>query len=164
MLSSCSVERVSLPGRLMVKVCAPETSAGLQGQVAVFQLRGYRLLDIVQVNIALVANGNHSATLELDIHGNAEDKAEHQHHGNQNAGEGVELFAVADKVDVGALVSLFAILGTTIQNGVAEHLVAGCTTDHNAGCKHAKDKVQQHTGEQREAEKSRCCQPWKDQT
>ena len=26
MLSSCSVERVSLPGRLMVRVCAPETS------------------------------------------------------------------------------------------------------------------------------------------
>ena len=61
-------------------LCTGNISAGLYGQVALAQLGGYRLLDIVQVNIALVANGNHSATLELDIHGNAEDKAEYQHH------------------------------------------------------------------------------------
>ncbi len=108
MRSSCSVEECLAAGQVDGQgLCTGNISAGLYGQVALAQLGGYRLLDIVQVNIALVANGNHSATLELDIHGNAEDKAEHQHHGNQNAGEGVELLAVADKVDVGALVSLF---------------------------------------------------------
>ena len=82
----------------------------------------------------------------------AEHAAEHQHHGDQRAGEAVELLAVGNEGNRRGLVVGTALLFAAVQHGVAQRLAVDGTADHHAGGTHAEHKVQQNAGQQGEAE------------
>ena len=62
--SSCSVVRVWLPGRVTVKVWLPEMSEPVwRVRVALAQLAADLALQAGQINVALIAQGDHGAAL-----------------------------------------------------------------------------------------------------
>ena len=109
-------------------------------------------LDRVQVCVALVAQRDHSAAAELDVHRNAEHRREHKHHRHQHTADGVEKLAAAHKVDLGGFPDLGGVFLAAVQPGVAQRLEAGRTADHQAGGADAEHKVEHHAGQQRVAE------------
>ena len=124
----------------------------MQGQFLLADCLTDGSFQLVQVHIALIAQRNHGATLEFHIQLDAKNDAERQHKGHKAAGERIEFFAVAGKVDAGGLAQLAALCGSAVQDRLAQRLDTGRAANHHAGGPHAKHKVQQHTGEQRKAE------------
>ena len=125
--------------------------AGLQGQIGLAQLGADGGLQVVQVSVALIGQRDHGTALELDVHLDAEDAAEHKHDSDQRTGEGVELLAVADEVDGRGLEVGTALLLAAEQPCLAQRLEVDSAANHNAGRPDAKDKVQQNAGQQGEA-------------
>ena len=139
-------------GNFQGLVAGGNVLAGLQGQAGAVQCSRSRFLHIRRGKAALVAQGDHGTAGELGIQMDAEHHSA-QHDGcHQAGGNGQEALAQAHKIDGLLFCRFLAGLFSAVKPGVAQCLNGSCAADHHTGSKHAKHKVQQHTGEQRIAE------------